>query len=706
MRMRPGAIGLMVLGLGGAVAVPAAGAPADDLVRLDRVTVGADGAPTNGHSQHPVISADGRFVAFDSEASNLVAGDSNDTYDIFVFDRVTRVTEMVSVSGDGTYANDLSADPAISADGRFVSFTSMASNLVADDTNDTFDIFVHDRVAGTTERVSVGAGGEQSDRTSSTSSMSADGSRVAFTSAASNLVEDDDNGSSDVFVHDRTAGATVMASANSDGEPSNLLGAGAGKISPDGRFVVFRSMGLNYGGPGSDLNVDADVFVKDLDTGHVERVSVATDGTPAQDLSACPAVSRDAAAVVFPSRAANLVPADFNGLEDYFVRDRASGTTERINVTSAAAESVGVSVYMCPVSITDDARYVAFEAVAGDLVADDTNNNLDVFVHDRATGETDRISLSVDGRESAGSSHNPDITPDGRFVAFQGAGDDLVPGDTNGEGDIFVYDRGPEMGVGALSVEAGPAAVTVSGWASFAGVVLGDERAAVNASLRRTGADLTRVVLAQRPATDELSVTWYVSELPSVPGSTLPQSGQPVTRGVAAAPGVLYGLRLVADDRTLVLAGGRTAETALVDFAVYECELTCAKVADAAGSLGVTGVEARAVLSVAALGDVSELADVQAFTAAGTPSLAAPASAWLDRIALGPVSLTTPTVLVGTAGALVPGDEVDVSPVPLDGWAFTATLPSTGPGSGERRAWARACYAGSCTAQWRPYQIE
>ncbi len=189
-----------------------------------RVSLDSGGVQGTGNSFAPSITADGRFVAFNSQAANLVAGDTNGFFDVFVRDRQTGITERVSVSTAGTQGDGDSSfgyTPSISADGRFVAFSSLATNLVANDTNGFADVFVRDRLSGTTERVSVATGGAAGNANSLTPSISADGRYVAFESFASNLVGSDSNGTWDVFVRDRQAGTTERASVDSSGSQAN-----------------------------------------------------------------------------------------------------------------------------------------------------------------------------------------------------------------------------------------------------------------------------------------------------------------------------------------------------------------------------------------------------------------------------------------------------------------------------------------------------
>ncbi|HEY2987808.1 MAG TPA: hypothetical protein VGL11_08780 [Candidatus Binatia bacterium] len=349
---------------------------------------------TNGASVSAVLTADGRYVAFASEATNLVAGDTNIFRDIFVRDLSTGKTERVSVHTDGTEAvNGHSSSPSISADGRYVAFESQALNLVGGDTNGFLDIFVHDREKHTTIRVNVSTekyqalGGQ-----SYHPSISGDGRYVVFVSDATNLVPGDTNKVPDIFVHDRVKGTTKRVSVASDGAEGIGGASTQPAISADGRYVAFVSEATNLV-PG-DTNGLADIFVHDMDKGTTERVNVATGG--AQTVgghSFYPALSADGRLVAFLSDAANLVPKDTNGSWDIFVHDRQTGTTERLSVASNGTQGDAGSARP---SISADGRYVAFESGASNLVPDDTNGVVDIFVHDRQTKKTARVSVLTD----------------------------------------------------------------------------------------------------------------------------------------------------------------------------------------------------------------------------------------------------------------------------------------------------------------------
>ena len=223
-----------------------------------RVAVDSAGAQGNSGSFVPSLSATGRWVAFASGATNLVAGDTNAATDIFVHDRKTGETVRVSVDSAGIEGNGDSSGPSISATGRWVAFQSFATNLVAGDTNEASDVFVHDRRTGQTVRVSMDSAGVQGNDTSSDPSISANGRWVAFQSFATNLVAGDTNGDRDIFVHDLTTGETVRVSVNSAGIQGNSESFFA-SLSAKGRVVAFTSDASNL--VAEDTNGDSDVFV-------------------------------------------------------------------------------------------------------------------------------------------------------------------------------------------------------------------------------------------------------------------------------------------------------------------------------------------------------------------------------------------------------------------------------------------------------------
>jgi Tol biopolymer transport system component len=469
---------------------------------IELVSQSDDGVIGDARCFTPVITPDGRYVAFSSYAANLAPGDTNDDRDVFVRDRVLHTTERVSLARDGAQVSGggvgqaLMKDLDISDDGRYVVFTSMASSVVPGDTNNAGDVFVRDRSLRTTERVSVGAGGAQGDRESGFGgvAISGNGRYVAFASGATNLVSGDTNNQTDIFVRDRLNGITERVSLAADGSQANEASwepdldasgryiaftsdaalipyASLGNvyvrdrigrstelvsrtadypqhdsgyraaISADGRFVSFAS----YAGTAGPYNV----FLWDRSLNVSEKISVPANGGSANDDSGDHAsgVSPNGRFVVYESRASNLMAADRNGRPDVFVRDRTAGTTERASVGSGGAEGITGATSSVG-GMSADGRYVVFVSDATNLVPGDTNGAEDAFVWDRLQGVTERVSVSSTGQEAA-PAHTPPtttllrpaISADGRFVVFMSEASNLVPDDRNERRDVFVRDR-------------------------------------------------------------------------------------------------------------------------------------------------------------------------------------------------------------------------------------------------------------------------
>jgi len=345
--------------------------------QTSRVSVGSGGTQGNGASQAPSISGDGRYVAFESKANNLVPADTNSRYDVFVRDLQTGQTSRVSVSSGGTQGFGDSQTPSISADGRYVAFQSNASDLVVSDSNGAYDIFVRDLQTGQTSRVSVDSSGAQANSDSQLPSISADGRYVAFESNASNLVPGDTNAIYDIFLRDTLTGQTTRVSVATAGTQGNG-GSYTPSISADGLHVVFDSDAANLA-PG-DTNGVADVFMHDMQSAQTKRVSLSSFGTQTIFYdSYAGSVNADGRIATFLSYATNLVAGDTNGHPDVFVRDMQMGQTTRVSVTSGGLESNSTSFSS---SISATGQIVAFDSNANNLVAGDTNNDTDVFVRD------------------------------------------------------------------------------------------------------------------------------------------------------------------------------------------------------------------------------------------------------------------------------------------------------------------------------------
>jgi Tol biopolymer transport system component len=398
-----------------------------------RVSLDSSGVEANNNSYDPTISSDGKFVAFESWANNLVTGDTNGYGDIFVHDTQTGETTRVSLDSSGGEANNNNFDPSISSDGRYVAFESLANNLVTGDTNGHSDIFVHDTQTGETTRVSVDSSGGEANDDSFDPFISSNGRYVAFLSYAINLVTGDTNGYGDIFVHDTQTGETARVSLDSSGGEAND-DSGGPSISSDGRYVAFLSYAKNL--VTGDTNGYGDVFVHDTQTGETTRVSLDSSGVETNDENGDPFISSDGRYVAFGSLANNLVIGDTNGYRDIFVHDTQTGETTRVSLDSSGGEANDENGGP---SISSDGRYVAFVSYANNLVTGDTNGYRDIFVHDIQTGVTTRVSVDSSGGEANNVSYETHISSDSKYVSFRSSANNLVAVDSNGFIDIFVH---------------------------------------------------------------------------------------------------------------------------------------------------------------------------------------------------------------------------------------------------------------------------
>ncbi len=402
--------------------------------KTERISVDSkERVTSSGLSDFSSISANGRYAAFDSRASSLVPNDTNDKFDVFLRDRVEGTTKRISVSSHGDQGDADSYAPSISGNGRYIAFESDASTLVDGDTNSESDIFVHDRVTGKTTRVSVSSAGAEADGGSRGAKISANGRYVAFVSSAENLVEGDTNHVRDIFVHDRRTKKTRRVSVDSNGVQANHESDDA-SISAKGRAIAFESRATNL--VPDDTNADLDVFVHDMKTGETTRVSVHSNGTQATGASFGPSMSANGRIIAFASNAPDLLTDDDNGEQDVFVHDRKTGITTRESVNSAAVQG---NDYSENGGLSKSGRYLSFGSYATNLVTLDTNGSEDIFVRDRKKGLTIRASVRSDGGQSANpDAYYPALSSNGRVVIFTSNASDLDGTDSNDTGDIFV----------------------------------------------------------------------------------------------------------------------------------------------------------------------------------------------------------------------------------------------------------------------------
>lgn len=397
------------------------------------------GISGNSYSSSPVLADGGRYLAFQSNAYNLIGeDDTNYASDVFVHDLQTGATERLSETLRGAQSNGSSYVGCISANGRYVAFESLATNLLPGEGNISFDIFLRDRWTGALERITVSENGWPANSDSNSACVSDDGRFVSFSSYATNLTAGDSNWRSDIFVRDRLRGVTQRVSLGLDGRQTNGS-SWAPALTPDGRFVAFESAADNL--VHGDTNNQIDVFVVDRFSGTMERVSVAGDGSQAEGTSMAASISDDGRFVAFQSSAANLTPGDSNGSYDIFVRDRQTGETRRISTAPGGGPADGESLW--PV-MAGNGRYVLYPSAAANLVPGDANDAYDIFLYDFQAGRTEPISLADDEAQGNNHSWQPAITPDGRYVVFDSAASNLTLFDMNATTDVFVRDRAAE----------------------------------------------------------------------------------------------------------------------------------------------------------------------------------------------------------------------------------------------------------------------
>jgi hypothetical protein len=412
------------------------------------------GTGANAHVYFPVMSSDSRFIAYTSSASNLVAGDSNGTSDVFLYDRATGLTQRVSVDSAGGQADGSSSMPSVSDDGNVIAFESKATNLVAGDSNGLRDLFVRNRSAGTTTRVSVDANGAQPNGISYHATLTRDGNRVAFASQASNLVAGDTNNVADVFqrlVADPTsiarASRNIVGDVQGDG-PSDLP-----SYDSDDNDLAFRSSSTNLDWANVVNNNEIFLANRASQTAHVvgrawtaSQVKVGLEFSIDRGTTLSPkSQSADGRLVVYSTPDATLVPGDTNGEYDVFVRDNKTGVSERVSVDSSGNQAIGPSGAARRESISSNGRFVAFFSFASNLVAGDINGAPDIFLHDRVTKVTSLVNLGIELSNSPfdlavlSNPLSPVVSDDGRYVAF---------GTTNVGtpypktfGDVYLLDR-------------------------------------------------------------------------------------------------------------------------------------------------------------------------------------------------------------------------------------------------------------------------
>ncbi|MGG5809358.1 Calx-beta domain-containing protein [Falsiroseomonas sp. CW058] len=432
-----------------AISTNAAGQADGTVVRVPTLNGGVAGGGMNGIS----FSPDGTRVLFSNVSGTLVEGDTNGTWDVFVWNLVSNVVTRVSTAADGGQGNGESYDAAFSADGGKVVFSSRATNLVGSDVSPWNDIFMKDLATGAVTRLSTTATGGEANGNSYAPSLSADGRLLLFRSDASNLVAGDTNNTADVFVKNLATGVVTRVSATATGVGANGY-LGDAVLSPDGTRVAFASSATNLGGPGDGRY---QVYVKTLATGAVQLVSTSAAGQVGDsDAIGDIAFSPDGRLLAFSSSATNLVAGDTNLQSDLFIKNLATGAVTRVSTGAGGQQASGASYNP---AFSADGGSILFLSTAPDLVAGDTNGQSDLFIKNLATGAITRVSTAGGGGEATGSMGRAALSPDGRLVAFDSTASNLVP---NAPAAFTLYAKSLVEGTSALTL-SGPAAPVEEG---------------------------------------------------------------------------------------------------------------------------------------------------------------------------------------------------------------------------------------------------
>lgn len=401
---------------------------------IQLISSNSDGVQGNAGSDGANFATDGSLIVFMSYASNLVSGDTNGVMDIFVKNLKTSEIQRISTDNNGLQSNNESYVANISADGRYIVFTSYADNLVADDTNGVHDIFIKDLQTQAIQRVSTSSNGEQGDMGSWFAEFSADVRYVLFESSASNFIANPTGPSYgyDLYVKDLLTGAIQCVSSDVNGLSGNNM-SGSGQFSPDNSLVAFNSSANNL--VPLDTNNRLDIFIKNLQTGAIQLASSSANGEQGNGDSNILQFSADGNFILFMSSASNLVADDTNNLADIFLKDLRTNSIQRL---STAANGAQANADCYGGELTADARYLLFYSLASNLVEGDTNPGYDVFVKDLRTGVTKLVSTNEARNPGNGNSTSAHFSADGHYIVFDSIASNLVSNDSNGSTlDIF-----------------------------------------------------------------------------------------------------------------------------------------------------------------------------------------------------------------------------------------------------------------------------
>lgn len=707
---------LLALTLLGWLAVPAGAYPRPGDTTRGSVT--KDGTQGDGNSGEPVFTPDGRYIAFESIARNLVAGvDTRGRYQGYVLDRETGDIEIVSISNDGEAANEHVGSVDISDDGRYVVWHTMATNLVPETNLDKWQVYIRDRVAGTTELISRAQDGTPANRLSLEPSISADGRNVAFRSHAGNLVAGTTINRSHIYLLDReTKEVKLVSRAHDGGEAAGPPGSSSSNsgdsaepaITPDGRYIVYSSHATNIvqepGGPGLD------VFVYDNETGQTDQVSVTSTGE-AQDKGAWePSISADGRYVTFTSASFNMVPTAGWASFHVYIHDRETGETERVSVSSDGVEGDGGGQEP---GISGDGRYVAYMSYAFNLVPEvEQNPRPDIYLWDRLTGTTELITTAVDGGPANSDSGAPNLNHDGSVVAYESLSDNLIVGDENSRRDVFIRERGAPESVASMATSLNDGSVAVDGRATFSGTEISSAEAEslpTSPATSMTDAEITGASVTYRVERESLLFETDLAALtPEVP--LFNNFGRFYN---ARVPAMVYGWSFDTPEGSWEVRAQRAALTSAPDSLpidhsakLFQCVVGCAPAASLYGGVGMAHIDVRAGLPLELVGlDPGErVENLRAFAAPGEITVGHLAP--IGGLPLPDATIPTPRVSLGIAPTGASQGDIDYdTQADLNDGLFQGAIDVSGLGPGTYDLWAQACLLDSCGAVSTPVSV-
>lgn len=683
-----------------------------------RASVAKDGTQANGNSQQPVLTPDGRYIAFGSIATNLVPGvDTRGRYQAYVLDRGTGDIEIVSISNDGQAANEHVTSVDISDDGRYVVWHTMATNLVPETNLDKWQIYLHDRVADTTELISRAQDGTPANRLSLEPSISGDGRYVAFRSHAANLVAGTTINRSHIYLLDReTKEVKLVSRAHDGGEasgPPGSISTNSGDsaepvITPDGRYIAYRSHATNIveepGGPGLD------VFVYDDETGQTEQVSITAKGE-AQDKGAWqPSISADGRYVTFTSASFNMVPTAGWDSFHVYVHDRETGDTERVSVSSDGVEGDGGG--QSP-AISGDGRYIAYMSYAFNLVPEVAQNpRPDIYLWDRVTGSTELITVAVDGGPANSDSGGAYLNHDGSVVAYQSLSDNLVTGDVNRRRDVFIRERGAPESISSIATSSNDGSVVVEGRAAFSGTEISRAEARSLPTAPATGAADAEITGASVTYRVEQETLLFETDLAALtPEVTLYNNFGRFYN--ARVPAMVYGWSFDTPEGSWEVRVQRAALTSAPDALpidhsakLFRCAAVCVAAASLYGGVGMAHIDVRAGLPLELVGlDPGEpIENLRAFVAPG--EITAGHLAPVGGLALPDATIPIPRVSLGIAPAGASESDIDYRiQADLSDSRFEGDVDISALAAGAYDVWAKACLLDSCGAASTPVTV-